>query len=148
MDEQNIAIAKQDAEDQLIKEAKEAAMLSKQDVDDAKMELQRIAQDNKDKFAQEIQELIDVEYEAAERVEILTPDVDIPCDIVLLDTPGFNTDLPAHRRRAWEAIEEMADVCILVSIYLVWTCASLPSWPLGLEGRPCSNSSEWSAHSH
>jgi hypothetical protein len=97
------------------KEAKEAAMLSKQDVDDAKNELKRIAQDNKDKFAQEIQELIDVEYEAAERVEILTPDVDIPCDIVLLDTPGFNTDLPAHRRRAWEAIEEMADVCILVS---------------------------------
>ena len=34
---------------------------------------------------------------------------------MLLDTPGFNTEQIDHRRRAWEAIEEMADVCILVS---------------------------------
>ena len=48
-------------------------------------------------------------------MDILSPHVDIPVNMVLMDTPGFNTELPEHRRRAWSAIEEMADVCILVS---------------------------------
>ena len=42
-------------------------------------------------------------------------DLDIPDELVILDTPGLNTDRPGSRRRAWSAIEELADVCILVS---------------------------------
>lgn len=96
-------------------EAKEAAALSKDDVDKAKQGLRYIALQNKKKFDDELLNLIDVENAAAERVDILTPHVDIPVNMVLMDTPGFNTELPEHRRRAWAAIEEMADVCILVS---------------------------------
>lgn len=96
-------------------EAKEAAALSKEDVDKAKQGLRDIALQNKKKFDQELIDLIDVENSAAQRVDILSPHVDIPVNMVLMDTPGFNTELPEHRRRAWSAIEEMADVCILVS---------------------------------
>lgn len=96
-------------------EAKEAAGLSKEDVDNAKNTLRNIAIQNKEKFDQELINLIDVDQSAAERVDILSPHVDIPVNMVLLDTPGFNTELAEHRRRAWSAIEEMADVCILVS---------------------------------
>lgn len=97
------------------KEAKEAATVSKEQVNQAKRGLQDIARANKDKFHTELHSLIDVEAEAAAQVDILTPSANIPTDIVLLDTPGFNTELPEHRRRAWEAIEEKADICILVS---------------------------------
>ena len=96
-------------------EAKEAAGLSKEDVNHAKHALRNIAIQNKEKFDQELINLIDVDQSAAERVDILSPHVDIPVNMVLLDTPGFNTELAEHRRRAWSAIEEMADVCILVS---------------------------------
>ena len=97
------------------KEAKEAATVSKEQVEHAKRGLQDIARSNKDKFHVELHDLIDVEAEAAAQVDILTPNASIPVDVVLLDTPGFNTELPQHRRRAWEAIEEKADICILVS---------------------------------
>lgn len=97
------------------KEAKEAATVSKEQVDLAKRGLQDIARANKDKFHTELHSLIDVDAEAAAQVDILTPSANIPTDVVLLDTPGFNTELPEHRRRAWEAIEEKADICILVS---------------------------------
>ena len=97
------------------KEAKEAASISKEQVRDAKQGLQEIARANKDKFHTELHNLIDVEAEAAAQVEILTPNANIPVDVVLMDTPGFNTERPEHRRRAWEAIEERADICVLVS---------------------------------
>lgn len=97
------------------REAKETATVSKAQVDIAKRGLQDIARANKDKFHTELHSLIDVEAEAAAQVDILTPSANIPTDVVLLDTPGFNTELPEHRRRAWEAIEEKADICILVS---------------------------------
>ena len=70
---------------------------------------------NESKFQSELTELIDVHQKPAERITIHTPNANIPNNIVLLDTPGFNTDLESHRRKAWEAIEELADVCILVS---------------------------------
>ena len=70
---------------------------------------------NEQKFQSELTELIDVHQKPAERITIHTPNANIPNNIVLLDTPGFNTDLESHRRKAWEAIEELADVCILVS---------------------------------
>lgn len=70
---------------------------------------------NEHKFQSELTELIDVHQKPAERITIHTPNANIPNNIVLLDTPGFNTDLESHRRKAWEAIEELADVCILVS---------------------------------
>ena len=70
---------------------------------------------NENKFQSELTELIDVHQKPAERITIHTPNANIPNNIVLLDTPGFNTDLESHRRKAWEAIEELADVCILVS---------------------------------
>lgn len=70
---------------------------------------------NEQKFQSELSELIDVHQKPAERITIHTPNANIPNNIVLLDTPGFNTDLESHRRKAWEAIEELADVCILVS---------------------------------
>jgi GTP-binding protein EngB required for normal cell division len=66
-------------------------------------------------FQAELTELIDVNEKPAERITIHTPNANIPNNIVLLDTPGFNTDLESHRRKAWEAIEELADICILVS---------------------------------
>ena len=97
------------------KEAKEAASISKQQVREAKRGLQEIARANKDKFHTELHDLIDVEAEAAAKVDILTPNASIPVDVVLIDTPGFNTERPEHRRRAWEAIEERADICVLVS---------------------------------
>lgn len=97
------------------KEAKEAASVSKQQVREAKRGLQEIARANKDKFHTELHDLIDVESEAAAKVDILTPNASIPVDVVLIDTPGFNTERPEHRRRAWEAIEERADICVLVS---------------------------------
>ena len=77
--------------------------------------MQEIARANKDKLHTELHDLIDVEAEAAAKVDILTPNASIPVDVVLIDTPGFNTERPEHRRRAWEAIEERADICVLVS---------------------------------
>lgn len=97
------------------REATEAASISKEQVRDAKRGLQEIARANKDKFHSELHSLIDVEDQAAAQVDILTPNASIPVNVVLLDTPGFNTERPEHRRRAWEAIEERADICVLVS---------------------------------
>lgn len=97
------------------KDAKEAASITRTEVENAKLELQKISKANQEKFNTELHDLIDLDREPAEKVEILTPNISIPANVVLIDTPGFNTDLPQHRRRAWEAIEELADICILVS---------------------------------
>ena len=97
------------------KDAKEAASITRKEVENAKLELQKISTANQEKFNTELHALIDLDREPAEKVEILTPNISIPANVVLIDTPGFNTDLPQHRRRAWEAIEELADICILVS---------------------------------
>ena len=44
---------------------------------------------------------------SAERISIHTPNAKIPDNVVLLDTPGFNTEIESHRQRTWEVIEEI-----------------------------------------
>jgi hypothetical protein len=77
--------------------------------------LTQIKQENQQKFQNELHQYIDLRGTPAERISIHTPNAKIPDNVVLLDTPGFNTEIESHRQRTWEAIEEMADICILVS---------------------------------
>lgn len=100
---------------EILKKAQSTATRSRRKLEDAKKEMEEIADQNKKQFKEELHSLIDVSERPADRVTIHTPNANIPFNIVLLDTPGFNTDLESHRKRAWEAIEEMADICILVS---------------------------------
>ncbi|MGC6510245.1 MAG: dynamin family protein [Myxococcota bacterium] len=84
-------------------------------IQDTEMEIEHIQKENTKRFAGDLSLLIDVQKNPAERIQIQSPNLDIPDNLVILDTPGLNTDRPDHRRRAWSAIEELADVCILVS---------------------------------
>ena len=77
--------------------------------------LEQIKLENQQKFQLELHKYIDLTGTPAERISIHTPNAKIPDNVVLLDTPGFNTEIESHRQRTWEAIEEMADICILVS---------------------------------
>jgi len=105
--------------DERLKESASQRQLQTEEADTLIQKAQKAYKDaieaNELKFKEEITELIDVNERPAERITIYTPNTNIPNNIVLLDTPGFNTDLEAHRRKAWEAIEELADICILVS---------------------------------
>jgi GTPase Era involved in 16S rRNA processing len=99
----------------ILEETKGLTTSSRGQLEDARSALDALEKENEQKFRTELQSLIDVAQEPADRVTIHTPNANIPFNIVLLDTPGFNTEIKEHRQRAWEAIEEMADICILVS---------------------------------
>jgi hypothetical protein len=99
----------------LWEEAKEEAKKHQLAIIEAENSLALLKEKNNALFERELQKFIDVANSPAERISILSPNADIPPNIVILDTPGLNTDLETHRRRAWEAIEELSDICILVS---------------------------------
>lgn len=99
----------------LWEEAKEEAKKHQLAIMEAENSLSLLKEKNKALFERELHKFIDVANSPAERISILSPNADIPPNIVILDTPGLNTDLETHRRRAWEAIEELSDICILVS---------------------------------
>ena len=96
-------------------EGQKQSQLAEEILEKAQKAYTEALEENEKKFQDELTALIDVKAQPAEHITIYTPNSYIPSHVVLLDTPGFNTDLESHRRRAWEAIEELADVCILVS---------------------------------
>lgn len=68
-------------------------------------------------FVEAIGQLTDQNKRGAEvsRLEIWVPSVRLPRGLVIIDTPGVNTDNQVNRNRAWETIRRDADGCMVVS---------------------------------
>lgn len=68
-------------------------------------------------FAQDLGELTDMARRGGEVValELSYPGRHLPPSLTILDTPGANTDHAENQARAWQAIREQADGCVLVS---------------------------------
>ena len=49
------------------------------------------------------------------RLDIQIPSQHLPPDVIVIDTPGVNTDNDQNRKRAWETIRREADGCIVLS---------------------------------
>ncbi|MBM75480.1 MAG: hypothetical protein CMK59_08755 [Proteobacteria bacterium] len=97
------------------KKSQDVVSEKKQHKESEQQQLEAVKKQNAQQFQNELQRYVDLTGTPAEKVTIHTPNSNIPFNIVLLDTPGFNTDKEVHRQLAWRAIEEMADLCILVS---------------------------------
>lgn len=69
------------------------------------------------RFAADVRALTDMRSSSGEvaLLEITWPAPRLPADIVLLDTPGVNTDEAQNVERAWRALEVYADGCLLLS---------------------------------
>ncbi|HJN74813.1 MAG TPA: dynamin family protein [Myxococcota bacterium] len=64
---------------------------------------------------EEVAALTDLKTAGVLELELWVPSEVLPADLVLLDTPGVNTDHEENQARAWAAIEKEADGCILLS---------------------------------
>ena len=75
------------------------------------------ATERKNAFLGNLRALTDIEMRAESVTELKLeyPAKHLPDNIVMLDTPGINTDNDGNRQRAWAAIRRDADGCILVS---------------------------------
>ncbi|MCB9743451.1 MAG: dynamin family protein [Alphaproteobacteria bacterium] len=80
-------------------------------------ELAELDAERRARFAEEVAELTDQDRRGREirRLELWWPARHLPDDLVLIDTPGVNTSEPENRERAWAALRERADGCLLVS---------------------------------
>lgn len=69
------------------------------------------------RYIDEIHDLTDVNKRGSDVVELTIefPAMHLPDGITILDTPGVNTDNDDNEQRAWAAIRDSADGCILVS---------------------------------
>jgi GTP-binding protein EngB required for normal cell division len=68
-------------------------------------------------FAQDLGELTDMARRGGQVVALRLgyPGRHLPPGLTILDTPGANTDHAENQARAWQAIREQADGCVLVS---------------------------------
>ena len=79
--------------------------------------LQNEVQRRHDQFVEAVRDLTDAAGSGSRVVElaITYPGRFLPRGLVLIDTPGVNTENALHRDRAWGVIREDADACWLVS---------------------------------
>lgn len=70
-----------------------------------------------EQFQREVTELTDTEKRGPEVLElhIESPSTLIPDDVVIVDTPGVNTDNTVNQQRAWNVVKNEADGCLLVT---------------------------------
>jgi GTP-binding protein EngB required for normal cell division len=68
-------------------------------------------------FVRDLHELTDMAQRGAQVVELtLTyPAMHLPKGLLIVDTPGANTDHAENQARAWQAVRELADGCVLLS---------------------------------
>lgn len=68
-------------------------------------------------FRNEIRHLTDQEKRGGQvhRLELWVPTQRISSDLVIIDTPGVNTDHETNRNRSWDAIRREADGCMVLS---------------------------------
>jgi GTP-binding protein EngB required for normal cell division len=76
-----------------------------------------LAQVRRERFAAEVTALTDQAGRGreVEELELWYPGTHLPPGLVLIDTPGVNTQQEALRERAWRVIREEADGCWLLS---------------------------------
>jgi len=69
------------------------------------------------RFAQEVKQLTDMNRRGkdVEELHLFLPSDRVPVDVVLIDTPGVNTANDENRNRAWKAIKNHADACVLIA---------------------------------
>lgn len=86
-------------------------------LDDSLVELKRIYAKRFARFIDEIQDLTDMNKQGNQviQVDLDFPALRLPHNIVLMDTPGVNTSSQENEERAWHAIKDSADGCLLVS---------------------------------
>jgi tRNA U34 5-carboxymethylaminomethyl modifying GTPase MnmE/TrmE len=86
-------------------------------LDDSLIELQRIHAERFSRFISEVQDLTDMNKQGNQviQLDLKFPALRLPPNIVLMDTPGVNTSSQENEQRAWRAIKESADGCLLVS---------------------------------
>jgi gas vesicle protein/GTP-binding protein EngB required for normal cell division len=68
-------------------------------------------------FLESVKHLTDQNKRGPEvnRLELWVPNAQIPRDVVIIDTPGVNTDNQTNKSRAWDTIRREADGCIVLS---------------------------------
>ena len=86
-------------------------------LDDSLVELERIHANRFARFIDEVQDLTDMNKLGNQvvQIDLEFPALRLPHNIVLMDTPGVNTSSQENEQRAWHAIKESADGCLLVS---------------------------------
>ena len=82
-----------------------------------RLELERERSERKHRFLLEVRALANIDDRGKDVVdlEIDFPARLLPDDIVLIETPGITSEDAQSSERAWRAIRERADACILVS---------------------------------
>jgi hypothetical protein len=70
-----------------------------------------------ERFHQEVQKLTDMKHRGSQvsHLELRYPGRLLPRSLVVIDTPGVNTDDQTNRSRAWDVIRREADGCIVLS---------------------------------
>ena len=98
-------------------EAEAACQTLSQEVNERRREVQREQSDRKRHFVADVRALTNMEDRGKDVIdlEIDYPASLLPDDIALIETPGVTSDDVASSERAWRAIRERADACILVS---------------------------------
>jgi|GEM_PF-7107743 len=86
----------------------------KQQIEQASLEHQTARWE---RFHDDVKQLTDMNHRGheVEELHLTVPTKRLPTGVVLIDTPGVNTATEANRERAWRAIEEHADACMVVS---------------------------------
>jgi GTPase Era involved in 16S rRNA processing/predicted nucleic acid-binding Zn-ribbon protein len=69
------------------------------------------------RFHEEVRQLTDMAQRGADvvQLDVWYPSPWLSDGLVVMDTPGVNTDTEANRQRAWEIIRREADGCIVLS---------------------------------
>ena len=101
----------------LQEEADAACEKLEQKIVDKRRELERERGERKHRFFSDVRSLSNMEDRGQDVVEL---EIDYPAwllpdDIAIIEVPGINSDDGATRERAWRAIRDRADTCILVS---------------------------------
>ena len=68
-------------------------------------------------FVSHVRSFTDMQKRGGEvdELTITYPSTLLPEDVIIIDTPGVNTTTEANRKKAWEAINNYSDACIVVS---------------------------------
>jgi len=84
---------------------------------EGRREIERARKERKHRFFAEVRSMSNMEDRGQDviELEIDYPAWLLPDDVVLIEAPGITSDEAGARERAWRAIRERADTCILVS---------------------------------
>jgi hypothetical protein len=102
---------------QVAQEAEAACATLGHELIEKRLEMERARSDRKRRFFAEVMALCNMDDRGKDVVdlEIDYPAGLLPDDILLIETPGVSSDDVASSERAWRAIRERADACIVIS---------------------------------